>query len=436
MFGKGNVKHVKTKKTKKWRMTFRGILTFAGLAFACIMFWNVTARIPSTLYFRADQIQRIDLGVPATGEVRAAFFGWNESEDSEDIVALDLSRPVTMRPAGQDRYDMEVRLFGFIPLKKVDLRVIGDEEVIPMGIPIGVYLQGKGVLVVGTAEFITENDEKAEPAKDLVKAGDYLMAIDGVALKGKDDLIKRIEESNGKTLTVTVEREGNKREVEITPVRNQGHKYKAGIWVRDNLQGVGTLTYVDADGKFGALGHGIADVDTGTVMQVKGGTLYQTKIVKLRRGKHGDPGEITGRIIYDEGFALGEISENSDLGVYGVCNDAGKSLATADAVPIGLKQEIELGPAQVLCTLEDHVETFEIEITKVRLKQDGKGRGIELRVTDTELLRRTGGIIQGMSGSPILQNGKIIGAVTHVLVSSPEKGYGIFIKSMLEEGSS
>ena len=420
----------------KWRSFFAGIFAISALTIACACFWNISSRIPSTMYFRADQIQKIDLGVPATGEVKAAFFGWNESDESEDIVALDLSRPVTMRPTGQDRYDMEVRLFGFIPLKKVDLRVIGDQELIPMGIPIGVYLQGKGVLVVGTAEFITENDEKAEPAKDLVKAGDYLMAIDGVALKGKDDLIKRIEESGGKTLTFTIERNGSSREAEITPVRNQGHKYKAGIWVRDNLQGVGTLTYVDADGKFGALGHGITDMDTGTVLEVSGGTLYQTKIVKLRRGTHGDPGELTGRIIYDEGFALGEISENSELGVYGVCNDAGKSLATADAVPIGLKQEIELGPAEVLCTLEDHVETFEIEITKVRLKQDGKGRGIELKVTDPELLRRTGGIIQGMSGSPILQNGKIIGAVTHVLVSAPEKGYGIFIESMLEEGNS
>ena len=401
-----------------------------------VFFRSVTARIPATMYFRSERIQKIDLGIPATGEVRAAFFGWDDGKESKNIVSLDLSKPVTMRPGAQDKYDMEVRLFGVIPVKKVDLHVIGDKELIPMGTPIGVYLKGKGVLVVGTGEFENEKGELADPSKELLFPGDYLLEMDGKMLEGKDDLIDRIELSEGKPITFTVERDGSKRKVIVTPSLNKVSKYKAGIWVRDDLQGVGTLTYVDADGKFGALGHGIADMDTGEVMHVTQGTLYQTQIVNLRRGKRGDPGELTGRIIYDDRYVLGEVYSNSELGIYGICNDIGKKLASANAVPIGLKQEIQLGTAKVMCTLEDQVESFEVEITKVRLGQDGEGRGIELKVTDPELLRRTGGIIQGMSGSPIIQNGKIIGAVTHVLVSDPEKGYGIFIENMLEEGNS
>ena len=248
--------------------------------------------------------------------------------------------------------------------------------------------------------------------------------------------MRQIEGSEGRPVTLTIERREKRMDVVLQPALNQTGQYKAGIWIRDNLQGVGTLTYLDGEGKFGALGHGIADVDTGTIVEVDGGTLYQTEIVNLRRGENGSPGEMTGRIIYDDGYVLGEIRSNSDRGVFGTCNDAGKELAKGEAIPIGLKQEIQLGPAEIYCTLEEEVECFEVEITRIRLEHDNVNRGIELKVTDPELLRRTGGIVQGMSGSPILQNGKIIGAVTHVLINSPERGYGIFIENMLEEGNS
>ncbi|MBR6151809.1 MAG: SpoIVB peptidase [Lachnospiraceae bacterium] len=399
-----------------------------------LLLYGITRRIPSTLYFRARQSQSMDLGVPATGEVRAAFLDGEGA--SSKAVTVDLSRPVTMHTAQQDRYDMEVRLFGIFPLKKVDIRVIEDQELIPMGNPIGIYLESHGVLVVGIAEFETMDGRKVTPAENLLQAGDYVLAVNGATVPDKEELMRQIEGSEGRPVTLTIERREKRMDVVLQPALNQTGQYKAGIWIRDNLQGVGTLTYLDGEGKFGALGHGIADVDTGTIVEVDGGTLYQTEIVNLRRGENGSPGEMTGRIIYDDGYVLGEIRSNSDRGVFGTCNDAGKELAKGEAIPIGLKQEIQLGPAEIYCTLEEEVECFEVEITRIRLEHDNVNRGIELKVTDPELLRRTGGIVQGMSGSPILQNGKIIGAVTHVLINSPERGYGIFIENMLEEGNS
>jgi len=399
-----------------------------------LLLYGITRRIPSTLYFRARQSQSMDLGVPATGEVRAAFQTGQDS--SVKAVTVDLSRPVTMQTGQQDRYDMEVRLFGIFPLKKVDIRVIDDQELIPMGNPIGIYLESQGVFVVGIAEFETMDGQKVKPAENLLQAGDYVLAVNGMAVSDKEELMRQIESSEGRPVTITIERNERREDVVVWPVMNQSGQYKAGIWIRDNLQGVGTLTYIDGEGKFGALGHGIADIDTGTIVEVDGGTLYQTEIVNLRRGENGSPGEMTGRIIYDDGYVLGEIRSNSDRGVFGTCNEAGRKLAERKAMPIGLKQEIQLGPAKIFCTLEEEVECFEVEITRVRLEHDNVNRGIELKVTDAELLRRTGGIVQGMSGSPIIQNGKIIGAVTHVLINSPEKGYGIFIENMLEEGNS
>ena len=182
------------------------------------------------------------------------------------------------------------------------------------------------------------------------------------------------------------------------------------------------MTFIDGDGNFGALGHGITDE----------GALYQTEIIAIKKGTSGDPGEMTGMIIYSEDRVLGEITDNSVQGIFGSCNRKALELTEADPLPIALKQEIALGPAQILCTVEEEPEYYDVEITAVHLDHDNVNRGIELKVTDPELLGLTGGIIQGMSGAPIIQNDKFVGAVTHVLVNSPEKGYGIFIENMIE----
>ncbi|MBR6477553.1 MAG: SpoIVB peptidase, partial [Lachnospiraceae bacterium] len=368
------------------------LLLIAFLILACfallgLFLYGITKRIPSTIYFRARESQNLDLRVPATGEVRPVSVGGRSNVPKEGVV-IDLSCPVCMRTAGQDRYSMEVKLFGLIPLKKVDIRVIEDQMLIPMGIPVGIYLEDRGIMVVGIAEFMDDHGISVSPAKNLLKTGDLILKINGMEVSGKQDLLRAVKDSGGLAIRLGISREGREQEVVLSPVMNEAGEYRIGAWVRDNAQGVGTLTYVDANGDFGALGHAIGDVDTGIIVGVKDGALYQTEIVKLRRGENGSPGEMTGRITYDERYVLGNVRENTERGIYGTCNAQGLRLATGEALPIGLKQEIDLGPAQILCTLDHEVECFEVEIIKVDLGGAAGNRGIELLVTDKELLRR------------------------------------------------
>ena len=193
------------------------------------------------------------------------------------------------------------------------------------------------------------------------------------------------------------------------------------------------MTYIDSAGNFGALGHGINDLDTNTLMELYDGTIYRTKIVSIRKGTAGKPGEMTGMIVYSDDNILGDITYNGKEGIFGKCNPKALALTENEPLPIGLKQEIEKGPAQILCTVDGEAKYYDIEITAVHLDHDQVNRGIELTVTDPELLALTGGIVQGMSGAPIIQNGKLIGAVTHVQVNNPARGYGIFIETMLEQ---
>ena len=415
---------------------FRGCL-FAALAVSCtllagVLYYAIDSRIPSVIHVRAGQEQSFQLGVPAKAEI----LGVSEQGSSnipEGAVEIDLSRTVTMRAALDSSYQMQVKLFGFLPIKQVGIQVIEDQELIPVGMPIGIYVKTDGVLVVGTGEFKGADGVTYSPSRNILKSGDYIRKMNGEPIEQKDDFIARVEKNGNQEIVLTVEREGTLTELCVKPVMDASGKYKIGAWVRDNAQGVGTMTYIDADGHFGALGHGINDVDTSTLMHMENGTLYQTDIVDIKKGTVGKPGEMTGMIVYSNDRILGEITANSARGIFGECNEKALGMACREPLPIGLKQEIEEGPAQILCTVQDNTARYyDVEITAVHLDHDNVNRGIELTVTDSELLQLTGGIVQGMSGSPIVQNGKFIGAVTHVLVQDSTRGYGIFIENMLE----
>ena len=226
-----------------------------------------------------------------------------------------------------------------------------------------------------------------------------------------------------------VNRKGEKIPLSLAPVLTQEEEYKLGIWVRDNTQGIGTMTYVDEEGKFGALGHGISDTDTGQLLDVSGGELYQAQIVSIIRGTQGVPGELSGYIEYDEEKKIGVIEKNTDIGIFGQIFP-GTQLAK-EKVMIGYKQEVKEGKAQLLMESEGKTEKYDIEITEIYGSQQDTNKSFQIQVTDPKLLAKTGGIVQGMSGSPILQDGKLIGAVTHVFVQDSAKGYGIFIENML-----
>ena len=193
------------------------------------------------------------------------------------------------------------------------------------------------------------------------------------------------------------------------------------------------MTFVDEQGNFGALGHGINDVDTSLIMQLDSGTLYKTDIIAIKKGTKGDPGEMTGMIDYSDKNILGIITDNTEKGIFGSCNETMLSRIEAEPLTIGLKQEVEAGPAQILCTVDGEPAYYDIVIKEVHLDNSNVNKGIVLQVTDPELIALTGGIVQGMSGAPIIQNGKIVGAVTHVLINDATSGYGIFIENMLEQ---
>ena len=421
----------KVRRLKIYRACLCLALAVSCASLAGSFYYYLDKSIPSVINVRAGEEESFLLGIPARGEI-VSVSDQGVSNIPQGAVDIDLSKSVTLKADMHSSYRMQVKLFGFLSFKDVNIHVIEDQELIPVGMPIGIYVKTDGVLVVGTGEFKGGDGVSYSPAKYILKSGDYICGIDGTEVTEKDDFIKRVEDSGGREVRLTIERDGERMDVEVTPMKDAAGSYKLGVWVRDNAQGVGTMTYIDSRGNFGALGHGITDVDTSTLMHMEDGTLYQTDIVDIQKGSAGNPGEMTGMIVYSNERILGEITHNSIQGIFGICNSKALEMGEREPIPIGLKQEIELGPAQILCTVEGVTRYYDVEITSVHLDHDNVNRGIELTVTDPDLLAVTGGIVQGMSGSPIIQNGKFIGAVTHVLVQDSRKGYGIFIENMLE----
>lgn len=424
-----------------WRTAL--IMAVMGTCAAWVYFtWE---KIPASIRIKAGVSQELDLKVPVKGEVYLESTGEQEAVPAAGMqmesiketgtLKINLSRPVTIQANQMQIYKMDVRLFGVIPFKTVDVQVIPDEMLIPAGVPIGIYVKTDGIMVIAEGEFEGADHTRKEPAKHLLQAGDYILQVDGEDAGTKSRFMETVANSGGKELVLTIRRNEETFDVKVKPEQNVNGEYKLGIWIRDNAQGVGTMTYLEPDNTFGALGHGINDTDTTLLMEVKSGSLYKTEIVAVKKGQGGTPGELTGVIDYNLENKIGTVDVNSVGGIFGTLSEAAAESIQGEAVPIGLKQDVEPGSAQILCCVDGCTtpQLYDIEIKAIHLDHDNVNRGLELEVTDPELLERTGGIVQGMSGSPILQNGKIIGAVTHVLVNDPARGYGIFIENMLSQ---
>lgn len=326
-------------------------------------------------------------------------------------------------------YQIPCYFLDMIYLKDVQVETAEEKWVSVCGTPVGLYMETRGVLVVDTGEITDKDGMQAEPAAHIAKSGDYILEVDGTPVFGKKDLIKKIEASHGETMELLVNRNGEKIPLSISPVLDQNGEYKLGLWIRDNTQGIGTMTYMDENGKFGALGHGISDTDTGELLDISEGELYEAEIVSIQKGAKGMPGELSGYIEYEQEKKIGTIDQNTELGIFGEVFDAKR--LPHEKVMVGYQQEVEEGKAKLLTNLNKEVKAYDIEITKIYRNKSKTNKAFEIQVTDPRLLEETGGIVQGMSGSPILQDGKLIGAVTHVFVQDSSKGYGIFIENML-----
>ena len=356
-------------------------------------------------------------------------------EQAEDVTEV-LSAPlVTFEDAvtvSQDGgYILPCKLLGYIPFKEVKVTPVDDQEVYVSGSTIGIYMETDGVLVIDTGEIQDQNGEIKEPAKNIVRQGDYIVSFNGQKISTKRELISDIAELDGNAVTLEVSREGESIPVSVTPVKDTKGDYKLGIWVRDDTQGIGTLTYVDQNGNYGALGHGISDIDTAQLLNIRKGALYKAQIIAINKGTKGNPGELAGFIRYDDRNILGTIEVNSKNGIYGQFTQTAESGITLKKMPIAHKQEVKTGSAAILCSVDGQVKEYDAEIKRIDLNHEDTNKSFVIQITDEELLEATGGIVQGLSGSPVLQDGKVIGAVTHVFVQDSTSGYGIFIENML-----
>lgn len=356
-----------------------------------------------------------------------------------DVTQIINSDSVTFEEAitvsQEGSYTLKCSLFGLLPFKEIKVTPVNGQEVCVSGSTVGIYMETEGVLIIDTDKILSEDGSAQEPAKNIVRPGDYIVAFNNRKINTKQELIKDIEELHGENVILEVKREGETIPVSLTPVKNSKGEYKLGIWVRDDTQGIGTLTYVDDNGDYGALGHGISDVDTSGLLDIREGLLYKAQILSVTKGTKGNPGELSGLIRYDTGNVLGTIEQNTSRGIYGRMRTTGSTSISLQRVPVAYKQEVSIGNASILCCVDESVKAYKSQITRIDMNHEDSNKSFVIQVTDEELLQKTGGIVQGMSGSPVLQNGKFIGAVTHVFVQDPTSGYGVFAETMLEQGS-
>lgn len=321
-----------------------------------------------------------------------------------------------------------------LPLKEVTITVIPEKTLIPGGHSVGVRMDVKGVLVVGLEEIETKSGRVVNPGLNAgLQIGDSILEIDGVKVANASEVREQINKLK-KDVRLKVKRKDDIINIRLTPVLSaDDNLYKIGVWVKDKTAGIGTLTYYDPSSHtFGALGHAITDPETGTILSVAKGELLNSKVESIKLGKAGIPGEIKG-IFYEADEPLGKLNKNTEYGIFGSTYQSIGNSIYQKPMAIGYQNEIEKGPAYILTTLDgDKIEKYEVTIEKINKQSTASTRSLVIKVTDERLLKKSGGIIQGMSGSPIIQNNKIIGAVTHVFVNDPQKGYGIFIEWMLQ----
>lgn len=360
-------------------------------------------------------------------------------EDEDLVVETLWGTSINVNDGNENKEESEnkkvsVKLFDVFNLKTIDINTIKNTQVVPVGNIGGIKIYTNGVLVVGMSEINAKDNVKVKPYQDTgIEEGDMIIAINEENVYNTKELTKKVNESKGEALDIVYVKNGEEKECKIIPAMNQENEYKLGLWVRDSAAGVGTITFYNPDQKtFAALGHGITDIDTGELIEISGGEFVTTNIIKTIKGEAGVPGKIQGSLNNDQ--VIGKISKNTEYGIYGtVDNIAMLKVNTENRYNVALRGEIKEGKATILCNLDNQRKEYEIKIEKIYLNNYQNNKSMLVKVTDQELLEKTGGIVQGMSGSPIIQNGKFAGAITHVLVNDPTTGYGVFADMMLKQ---
>ncbi len=391
--------------------------------------------LPEEIQLPSNGSSEFQLFLPVRIEARGESAQVAGSQD-ERLKDLGLTSELSLSSAKAGQTDLTIKLLGLIPVKRVQVTVYPERMLIPGGEAIGVAIKTRGVLVVGLADV--DGSSARSPARDAGLApGDVIEALDGIPLQGASHLTRALSEHQGGSVRLSVKRGGTDMDVLLTPERDRTDgAARIGAWVRDSTAGVGTLSFYDpSTNKFGALGHAITDADTGTLLSVGDGKVFYSDIVDIRIGQKGEPGELRG-VFPASPKTLGVITNNTEFGIYGTATGGMPSTLYPQGLPIGTQAGVHTGPASILTTLDDTgVHEYACEIVHVSRQGAPASRSMVVQITDEQLLQRTGGIVQGMSGSPIIQDGHIVGAVTHVYVNDPTRGYGLFIEWMLQSAN-
>jgi len=422
--------------------------TFLGLCFIVLLTAvSLTSQVRSYLTLPTHQKlpvgERLSLDIDFPSEILQRLSVYIKAESKnvlnlqngdlrEQVLSFNKDWPVAMQPG---KVNLQLKLFGIIPLRQVTVNVVPRVEVYPGGHSIGVMLQSQGVMVIGYSPVVGENGNRHYPAKEAgVQIGDQIISINGVKVNRDESAAQIIDKAGSSDLPINmvIERQGKEHQISINPFYCQEtDRYRIGLYIRDSAAGVGTLTFYDAKSQvYGALGHLIMDTETYQGIDLGHGNIVSAAIQGIQQGKRGQPGEKIGT--FQAKGINGDIKSNTTVGIFGELQDFPSNTWFTNPVPIAYVNEIEPGPANIYTVVDGNkVEKFAIEIERIMPQKQLDGKGLIIRITDSKLLSITGGIIQGMSGSPIVQDGKLVGAVTHVFVNDPTRGYGVPVEWMI-----
>lgn len=422
------------------RLSWRSVLGFCIavliVAFSCSPQFRNIYGLPPHMRIIEGETALFTVSFPLTVTVTDNFEQSIRIESPLPVYAL--SRPVSLEPLKLGKAMVEFKLFGFIPVRTVEVDVLPPIKLIPGGHSIGVVLHSNGVIVVGNSPVKTTDGHFLTPAKDAgINVGDIILSINGIPVQS-DSQVAEIVDTSGQEnhpLDILLKRNDERIQVTVNPVLcAETKRYRIGLFVRDSAAGVGTLTFYEPNSHiYGALGHIITDSDTNQPIDADQGKIVLATVSGIQQGRRGQPGEKIG-VFIEQDQLLGDIQKNTQFGIYGRLNTLLENGLYKEAIPVASMNQIQTGNAEILTVVDGQtIEKFSIEIQKINLQDAPEGKGMVIKVTDPRLMEKTGGIVQGMSGSPIIQNGKIIGAVTHVFVHDPTKGYGCFVDWMLME---
>ena len=362
----------------------------------------------------------------------STLWGISIKKENSSVETSSALGTETFENAGKET--LEVNLFDKITLKTINVSVLEEVDVIPIGQVVGVKLYTSGVLVVGTSSIENQTGEIVKPFEGTgIREGDSIIEIDGKIINNTEELTEAVKNSKGEEIEITYVRNDKKETCKIKPVQDRENKYKIGLWVRDSAAGVGTITFYNSDTQsFAGLGHAITDIDTGEIINTASGEIDNVNILSVVKGQKDEPGKIQGTI--KNNSIIGSIYKNTKYGIYGIIkNEENLAIDYSRKIKVASRQEIKSGEAICLCGVDGKVKEYKLEIQKIYLNNNYDNKSMLIKITDEELLEKTGGIVQGMSGSPIIQNGKFIGAITHVFVNDPQIGYAVFGDIMIKQ---